>query len=693
MTNTTLLKVFFWTLFLNILLTISCTKKTKTTSSFSSSRNTLANELSPYLKKHCDDPVFWNTWNEESLDYAKETNKLIILSIGFSSCHWCHVMEKETFEDQETAKFMNQNFVNIKVDREERPDIDHLYMSALQLMTGKGGWPLNVILLPNGQPVYGGTYHSKKQWNSVLTKILELYKNKPEELVSYANSLSDGIKSNNLIEVHSETPKFSKQDFIDNITSWQTSWDTIYGQERTKEKFIKTGNLTFLMNYVHLLKDEKVSKQVKTTLDNMYEGGVFDHVGGGFFRYSTDTQWLVPHFEKMLYNNAQVLSIYANGYLKYKDPRYKYIIEKNIQFLEQNMADSDGGYISSIDADNEGKEGAYYIWSKEELKKALGEGFEMFLERYKLTLLNEEGKHNYVISKKSRDSIVSKEEFKWLDLLNNKRKQRTPPNRDIKKITSWNALLIIGYVDAYRALGDKKHLNLAESLVKTVYSDAFKNGKLKHIFNTNSNKSDGFLEDYAYLISAYLKLYSVTGKLTYATKASELTEIVLEHYGDSQNNMFTFAQKSNLVSPLVKLSDGVLPSPNSIMADNLKKLSILYRNERYDLRFSKMMTAITPYLKEDFSNYLKWGNLHLQELFPTKEIIVVGTEAESKAWKFQNTYYTNVLIYFNKENFDSPLPVFKSKYIEGETYIYICEKGYCKLPVTSVQRAKKMLDH
>ncbi|WP_408031503.1 thioredoxin domain-containing protein [Tenacibaculum xiamenense] len=678
-------------LLLGLLLSISCSEKAKKSSSFNNSKNTLASELSPYLRKHSDDPVFWNTWNDESLTYAKENNKLIILSIGFSSCHWCHVMEKETFEDEKTAKVMNDNFVNIKVDREERPDIDHLYMSALQLMTGKGGWPLNVILLPNGQPVYGGTYHSKKQWNSVLKKLLELYKNKPEELTSYAQSLSEGIKSNNIIEVKSEESRFSKQDFNDKMTSWKSSWDTINGQEIAKEKFIKTGNLTFLMDYAYLFKDTNVSKQIKTTLDKMYEGGVFDHLEGGFFRYSTDSKWLVPHFEKMLYTNAQTLSIYANGYLKYKDLRYKYVIEKTVQFLEQNMLNSNGGYISSIDADNEGKEGAYYIWNKQELKEILGASYKEFLKSYKLTPIEKE-RNTYILSKNSYDPSISKEKLEWVNLLVNKRKQRTPPNRDIKKITSWNALLITGYADAYRALRDIKYLDLAESLAKDLHAQAFKNGKLKHIFNNNSNKKDVFLEDYAYLISAYLKLYSITGNSTYATYASDLTKIVLEDFTDTKDNMFTFTEKSKLVSPLVKLSDGVLPSPNSVMAENLKKLSILYRNQVYGDRFSKMMTTITPYLKEDFSNYLKWGNLHLQELFPLKEIIIVGTEAKRKSREFQNTYFPNTLTYFTRENFSNSLPVFKNKYVEGETYIYICEKGFCKLPVTSVKKAKEMLN-
>ncbi|WP_176829736.1 thioredoxin domain-containing protein [Tenacibaculum sp. MAR_2009_124] len=677
---------------MNVLLIVNCSKKAKNTSTFTNTKNTLTNELSPYLKKHSDDPVFWNTWNDSSLNFAKENNKLIVLSIGFSSCHWCHVMEKETFEDQKTANVMNDHFVNIKVDREERPDIDHLYMSALQLMTGKGGWPLNVILLPNGKPIYGGTYHTKKQWNSVLQKILELHKNKPEELTSYAKKLSEGLTASNLIEINTDIPKFSKQDFIDKMTLWKPSWDTIYGQEITKEKFIKPGNLKFLMNYAYLMKDTDVSKQVKTTLDKMYQGGIFDHLQGGFFRYSTDHKWQLPHFEKMLYTNAQILSTYADAYMKYKDQKYKHIIEKTIQFLEVNMQSSNGGYISSIDADNEGKEGAYYVWTKDELKKTLGKKYTSFISSYKL-IPQENNDSSYVVSKNPIETSFSREEMKSIDLLLNKRKQRIQPHKDIKKITSWNSLLISGFLDAYKALGDKNYLNMAESLAEIIHTEAFTNGKLQHLFNKNAVKREGFLDDYAYYISANLKLYSITGKSTYATRSSNLTKIVVENFGDGKNNMFTYARKSDLVSPIVKLSDGVLPSPNSVMAENLKQLSIIYGNKAYNDRFTRMIMTISPYLKENFSNYLKWGNLHLQELFPIKEIVVVGIEAENKSWKFQNTYLPNTLIYFNKENLPDELPLFKHKYVEGATYIYVCEKGFCKLPVTSVEKAIKMINH
>lgn len=400
--------------------------------------NSLINETSPYLLQHAHNPVDWQPWSDSALEEAVKTNKLLIVSIGYSSCHWCHVMEKETFADENIARIMNERFINIKVDREERPDLDHVYMTAVQLMQGNGGWPLNVILLPNGKPVYGGTYHTNEQWKEVLDKITDLYQTDPQKLTDYADKISSGIHATNVIEPKNDNTHLTKDALDLSVNNWQKNWDSKWGGDLGNQKFIKPHSLEFLMDYAKLTHNDTVKRHVENTLDNIASGGIYDHVGGGFFRYSTDPYWKVPHFEKMLYTNAQLISLYSKAYKVYKKVQYKTIVEETIAFLEREMKSQNGGYHSAIDADSEGKEGGYYQWKEEELQHILKEEYSLFSTYYDLgTSESSEKETSFSIQQSSNDSIFGAQndilpeklvllKTKWQELLFNERQKEYP---------------------------------------------------------------------------------------------------------------------------------------------------------------------------------------------------------------------------------------------------------------------------
>ena len=351
--------------------------------------NELIKESSPYLLQHAHNPVDWKAWNDISLQEAKDQNKLLIISIGYSSCHWCHVMEKESFENELVADVMNKNYINIKVDREERPDVDNVYMNAVQLMTGRGGWPLNAIALPDGRPIWGGTYFPKEDWISSLEQIADLYQKDPDKLIEYAEKLEKGIKTMDIVTPNPNTPSFKKDELQDAIQSWARSWDTREGGLNRAPKFMMPNNYHFLLRYGHQNQDQEILDYVNITLQQIAFGGVNDQVGGGFSRYSTDTKWHVPHFEKMLYDNAQLVSLYSDAYLATQNELYKETVYQTLSYIAREMTTEQGGFYSALDADSLDKEGileegTYYVWTKEELEQLLGVDFTLFKEYYNI---------------------------------------------------------------------------------------------------------------------------------------------------------------------------------------------------------------------------------------------------------------------------------------------------------------------
>ena len=655
--------------------------------------NDLVNETSPYLLQHAHNPVNWKPWSDKAFQLAKEKNKLIVLSIGYSSCHWCHVMEEESFEDPQVATLMNENFVSIKVDREERPDVDIIYQTALELIQGSGGWPLNAIMLPNGKPVYLGTYHDKTSWQNVLAKFSSEYNTNPKQLEQYAELLTKGVQ-----EVYSNTTgnqneSINKDLIKSSVTKVSKQWDKEWGGNLGQQKFIMPSELNFLLEYSIITNNSEVRKHVKNTLDNIKKGGIHDQIGGGFFRYSTDSYWKFPHFEKMLYDNAQILSLYAKAFSVYKDDAYKQVIESTIQFLETEMNNEEGGYFSAIDADVDGKEGDYYNWTKDELKTVLGEDFTLFSKFYSIgketlkegkylpsnTFSVEEFAHTNAISIAALQNKISK----WQSSLLKARKTRLQPKKDDKIITSWNALLVKGYIDAYMALGDAKNLQRAKRTFNYLIKNNYQDKTLVHTFKKGSKVKDVFLEDYAFMIQSALLLYKVTFDLNYLNIANELNQNVLANYSDS-SGLLTFSPTNELITKIIRTDDGVLPSANAIMAKNLLELGHINYDTSFLKKSKEMVALVSGKFKEYPQNFGNWGVLMLNNTYPYFEIVVVGPKANSLINQLNSYYIPNMLLIGS--TIESDLPLLKNRYVDNETYIYVCQNNTCKMPIQNVEK-------
>ena len=661
--------------------------------------NALINETSPYLLQHAHNPVNWQPWSEKAFEEAKKENKLVIVSVGYSSCHWCHVMEEETFEDVEIAKLMNEKFINIKVDREERPDIDQVYMTAVQLMTGNSGWPSNTITLPNGKPLYGGTYHTKDQWSKVLNEISRLYNDDPEKANEYASLVAKGIQEVNLVEPPSENEALSTDLLMNSVGQWKQKWDSEWGGNTAREKFVLPGNLTFLLDYAALVKDESVVAHVKKTLDKVALGGIYDHLGGGFFRYSTDPYWKVPHFEKMLYDNAQLIGLYSKAYAIFQTPNYRNMVYESLDFLKRRMRNPKGGYYASLDAGRKGEEGKYYLWNDDELKEALGDDYQLF-SLYFNCLPGKAYGDKYVLHKLVQDQKFTEEhqlnqedlqerKDQWKSVLLELRNQRALPRMDDKIITSWNALLISGLVRAYEAFGDPIFLVEAEWIFDSLMKTNYQKGLLVHTYKEGSTRTEGFIEDYAFLIDASLSLYSASMDSTYLNWAQKFVQIVQQDYKDEDSVLFRYNNNDALIAKTIKTNDSDLPSPNSIMAHNLLRLGHLEYNKAHLQEAQLMLTTMLPTLKENPDSYAGWGALFLNKVYPFYEIAVVGKGAQPLVKELMQRSIPNTLIVGSEE--ESDLPLFKSRFVDGETFIYVCKDNACKLPVQSVEEAIQQL--
>ncbi len=664
--------------------------------------NALASETSPYLLQHAHNPVDWRPWSQEALDEAKRDEKLVLVSVGYSSCHWCHVMEKETFEDEEVAKMMNENFINIKVDREERPDVDRVYMTALQLFGKNPGWPLNVITLPNGKPLYGGTYHTKAQWNEALSEISRLFNENPEKAYEYGDQVAEGIQEANIIEPAVDHKGITKEILQDNIEKWRVNWDLEWGGDLVNQKFMFPSRLDFLMDYAVVTEDKAMKVHVKKTLDKMLLGGVYDHAAGGFFRYSTDKYWKVPHFEKMLYDNAQLIGLYAKAYKAFKDPAYENLVMETANFLKREMKHSDGAYYAALDADSEGEEGKFYVWTSQELNDIMGADFELFSEYYNITPdALWEGEH-YILHNAVSDSefiarhnlnleAFQSQKENWKSLLLEARTNRVRPNLDDKILISWNALLIDGYLEAYKAFKNVDYLNEARTIFGTLMKNGFDNGNLLHSYKENSRPIAGFLEDYVYLTAAALNLYTVTLEPNYLEFATELQETTAEQFIDISSGMYRYNSSNELISKIIKIDDAATPSPNAVMAQNLFLMGHIQYNTEALEKSKQMLSTMLPQLNESVQHYAKWSTVFLHTAYPFYEIAAVGTDAQEKVRTLQELHLPNTLIIGSA--IESELPLFTNRFVPDETFIYVCQNSTCKLPVTTTNAALEQLKH
>ncbi len=659
--------------------------------------NSLINETSPYLLQHAHNPVNWEAWSPEVLKRAQEEDKLLLISIGYAACHWCHVMEHECFENEEVAKLMNDNFINIKIDREERPDIDHIYMDALQMMTGSGGWPLNIVALPDGKPFWGATYVEKEQWTKALEKLSKLYKDDKAKITEYADKLAQGIKEINLVEKTTDTSLYSLMQIDTTVQSWSKQFDTFLGGYKRAPKFMMPVNLEFLLHYSMATDNKETLDYVNTSLTRMAWGGIFDHVGGGFSRYSVDTKWHVPHFEKMLYDNGQLVSLYSKAYAHTNNPLYKDVVERTIGFVQKELLDKSNGFYSSLDADSldengELEEGAYYVWKEEELKVLLGDKLDVFKDYYNINSYGLWENKNYVLIRDANNDEIAKKhninttELKKIlassiSILDTERNKRNKPRLDDKILTSWNGLMLKGLIDAYRYIGNEEYLNLALKNANFITQNLkTTDGGLYHNYKEGKSSINGYLEDYASVIDAYIGLYEVTFDIKWLDEAKALVSYCKDNFIDSESGLFFFTSVKDefVIRRTLETTDNVVPASNSIMAKNLYKLSKLFPEEKYEDLVEPMMKSIQPNFVNSAPNHANWLQLSLFMNQPFYEIAIVGDDFKAKAKALYSHYQPNTIMAGTQK--DSKIDMLKERYDEAYTLVYVCQHGLCNLP-------------
>ncbi|ESU23213.1 yyaL protein [Flavobacterium enshiense DK69] len=663
--------------------------------------NELQHETSPYLLQHANNPIHWKAWNDRTLLSAKNENKLILVSVGYSSCHWCHVMEHESFEDEDVANVMNPNFISIKVDREERPDVDAIYMKAVQLMTKQGGWPLNVVCLPDGRPVWGGTYHRKEDWIDILQQLQKLFTESPEKMIDYAEKLHQGITLLGLVQKNPSDEKIDPANIKPMVEKWSRSFDWEFGGYARAPKFMMPNNYLFLQRYGYQTKSADLLDFVDLTLMRMASGGLFDTVGGGFSRYSVDMRWHVPHFEKMLYDNGQLISLYSEAYKRTQNPLYKEVIEKTLTFIERELLNPDDAFYSALDADSineiaELEEGAFYVWKKDQLQKLLKDDFEVFSELFNINDFGFWENDNYVlIQSQSTEDIASQfgltetelliKKKNWEQLLFAEREKRPKPRLDDKSLTSWNAIMLKGYVDAYKALGNEHYLTIAKKNADFILHKQWsEEGFLWHSYKNGKSTIKGFLEDYAFVIDAFIGLYQATLEENYLMHAKQLADYCLEHFYDETQQFFAFTARNEiqLIASHFETEDNVIPASNSVMANNLFVLSLLYHNSYYEKTALQMLHHMIPHL-DYASAYSNWMNLWLHLSEDNKELAICGKKALDSLKKINAEYLPNIIVAGSTTQSD--LPFLTNRFDEENLLFYICHNKKCLLPNTSLE--------
>ncbi len=669
--------------------------------------NKLSKESSLYLKQHATNPVNWFPWGDEALSEAKKNDKLLLISIGYSSCHWCHVMEEESFENEDVAKVMNSKFINIKVDREERPDIDEIYMKALVLMTGSGGWPMNIIALPDGTPIWGGTYVAKDQWIQVLNQVNEFYKTRKKDVLEYANNVRDGVKKESLIKPIAKKINYSS-DFQSELANKAFDFtDKLNGGIGGGQKFPLPSFINFFLRYSKLTSNKEMKFFVKNTLIKISQGGINDRVEGGFHRYTVDNKWHIPHFEKMLYDNAQLLSVFSKAYMVYNERRFREELYNIYDFLELKMTSKNNLIFSSISADTNyedgtKEEGDFYIWTKKELKEILKKDYNWVSKYYNI---NESGyweREKYVFyqtisdNQFASDMGLSLSQFKnKLKLVNKKlfdyREKRVQPIIDTKIIFSWNALTIRGLIDAYKATGDNNFLTKAIAINKGLEEKMIKGNKIAHTNGQSLDDQVLFFEDYSYYIDALIALYEATYEIDWINKAIAFTKFSNIEF-KQENSFYKFSSNQELLYSdiLIHLEDGVIPSANSVMNFNLFRLSHYLGNKDFSIQAEKMINNIIGKLESRVTDHMFWfwSSFNYSDSF--FELAISGPDAKEKAKELSLEYLPNAIIAANNEPSDFYL--LKERFFKDETYIYVCVNNTCKFPVTNIKEALKLID-
>lgn len=680
--------------------------------------NRLINEKSPYLLQHAYNPVDWYPWCDEAFEKAKKEDKPIFLSIGYSSCHWCHVMEKESFEDEEIGKILNENFISIKVDREERPDIDAIYMQVCLLFNGHGGWPLTIIMTPDKKPFFAGTYFPKDSKPGriglidLLLSVSEYWKKNREDLLTRAEKVVEYLKKD--IENRSKEDMFSDDIIHKGFLDFKSRFDKLYGGFSIKPKFPTPHNFMFLLRYYYYTKNKEALDMVEKTLTNIRLGGVFDHIGFGFHRYSTDREWLLPHFEKMLYDQAFLTMVYTEIYQITKKDFYKEVAYEIIEYVVRDMTSKEGVFFSAEDADSEGEEGKFYTWTLQEIKDILKEDVDFFI---KIFNIKEEGNffeeatghltgRNIVYLKKPLQDIANelntdykilKEKvIKWREKLFSERKKRVHPLKDDKVITDWNGLMIAALAKAGKAFDDENLIKYGKKAADFILKNIFKDDKLYHLYKDGEVKIEGFLDDYAFFTFGLIELYEATGDIKYLDYAKRLTDLMVKYFYDFENYGFYLScnDKDLIVRPK-EIFDGAIPSGNSVAAYNLYKLSLMTGNTNYE----KLCVDTLKAFAEDIKKMPSYHSMSLIVLtlicYSTAEVVLAGKICMDKLKDINKMFLPNKIVILkdekSKDKLEKIAPYTVSMEIKEDCDIYVCKNFSCNLPTKDLEFAIKLI--
>jgi hypothetical protein len=674
--------------------------------------NQLIHETSPYLLQHAHNPVNWHPWTKATLQKAMQENKMILVSIGYSACHWCHVMERESFEEETTAALMNEHFINIKIDREERPDIDQVYMDAVQAITGSGGWPLNVFLTPDAKPFYGGTYFppvkafNRSSWTEVLTGVANAWNERRSEIKAQAENLTEHIGKasnftlpvNKLIETDFSN-EFSFEKCDDIFAAIMQPADKVWGGFGKAPKFPQTFSIQFLLQYHHYSGDAAALQQALLSIDKMLEGGIYDHVAGGLARYSTDNEWLAPHFEKMLYDNALLLSVLCDAFQLTKEERYRMAIHKTIGFIKSEMLHPAGGFYAALDADSEEEEGKFYVWQKEEIERILGADAALFCDFFDVSENGNWEHKNILRILKPASRFVQQRglDETWfiqkidqcLSKLKVERSKRISPGLDDKIILGWNALMLKAIARAAVVLQDESYKELALFNFNFIIQHFTVPGtasELQHTWKNTEAKYPAFLDDYAYLADACIALYELTFDTKFLQSARLYCKHAVEHFGDDEQLFFYYTHKNqdDIIVRKKEIHDGATPSANAVMAANLFRLAIIFDDAAWLKRSDNMVLAISAAVVKYPVSFAAWACLLMQKIKGATEIVVVGDKALEMTKKIQELSFIPGAIIMSSVSSDRSYPMLNNKEADSAASIYICNNYMCSAPLSSI---------
>ncbi len=677
--------------------------------------NRLQHETSPYLLQHKNNPVDWYAWKPEALERAKKENKPILVSIGYSTCHWCHVMERESFEDESIAAYMNEHFINIKVDREERPDLDDIYMSACQIINGNGGWPLNAFLTPDGKPFYAGTYfppepkHGRPSWAQMLQFAVHNFYENRDAVDQQADRImkrilqSDNALTTPLVDGPKTDKPFEDVDFESVFGMIKARFDTTYGGFGGAPKFPDLMQLQFLLNHYYHTGNEEAFNHLNLSLEAMSLGGIYDQLGGGLARYSTDKEWLAPHFEKMLYDNALFVEMLSKTIKVARNPLFEETIVDTLEFVKREMTNAQGGFYAALDADSEGIEGKFYVWDKEEVEIALGKESELFCDFYDISqqgnwegvniLRRLQSKEEFALKHRLLESELEEKLANGRKKLFELRSHRIRPGRDEKMLLSWNALMCSAYAQAYSAIGDESYKQVALKNIEFVLNHM--QTETGHLYRTYSEADGGkaqymaYLEDYAFFIKALLDVYEIHFDLELLALADRFMKIILEEYYDLKDKLFFFtsSQQSDIVARKKAIYDSEKPSGNSVLAHDLQRLGLLLDNQDYVEKGLEMLLSMKEVVKKSPSPFANWATIMQNEYYGINEIAIIGPKAIEQAKELDKTFIPNKVL-MTSESANDKYPLLLGR---EPGNLYLCKHYACRRPVTTVAALKELI--